>query len=98
AAVAAVVDEAGGDGQAALDEVDSGRPAKVLATEHRQVVSDLDVFGVPTFIVGDDAVFVRLMERPAGDAALATRTIERILDTMVGWPALNELKHTRIPF
>jgi len=54
------------------------------------------VWGVPVFIVGDKAVFVRLLERPNGDAALATRTIERILDN-VSWSALNEFKHTSVP-
>ena len=60
--------------------------------------SDLShqVWGVPVFIVGDKAVFVRLLERPNGDAALATRTIERILDN-ISWSALNEFKHTSVP-
>ena len=31
------------------------------------------------FIVGDHAVFVRLMDRPQGDAAHATRTIRNKL-------------------
>ena len=96
-AVARVVDAAGGDGQAALVEVASGRPLATLAEEHQRLVKDHDVFGVPTFVIGDHAVFIRLMERPGGDAAIAMATIERILDTITGWPGLNELKHTRIP-
>ena len=40
--------------------------------------------------------FVRLMDRPAGDGAHATRTIERVLDLLT-WPELNEFKHTSIP-
>jgi hypothetical protein len=51
---------------------------------------------VPTFISGDHSVFVRLMNRPAGDGALATSTIERVLDLMAGWPELNEFKHTSV--
>jgi hypothetical protein len=39
---------------------------------------------------------VRVMDRPAGDAGHATRTIERIVD-MLAWPQLNEFKHTSIP-
>jgi predicted DsbA family dithiol-disulfide isomerase len=96
-ALARVVDAAGGDGQAALDEVASGRPLSTLAVEHQRLVKDHDVFGVPTFIVGEHAVFVRLMDRAGGDGAIATATIERVLDTITGWPSLNELKHTRIP-
>lgn len=96
-AVARVVDAAGGDGQAALAELATGRPLATLAEEHQRLVKDHDVFGVPTFVVGDQAVFVRLMDRAGGDAAIATATIERVLDTITGWPSLNELKHTRIP-
>lgn len=95
-AVARVVDAAGGDGQAALAEVATGRPLSILAEEHQRLVKDHDVFGVPTFIVGDHAAFVRLMDRPGGDGAIATATIGRVLDTITGWPGLNELKHTRI--
>jgi hypothetical protein len=46
----------------------------------------LSVFGVPTFISGDDAVFVRPMNRPAGDAPLATSAIGRGLDPLERWP------------
>ncbi len=95
-AVASVVDAAGGDGRAALAEVATGRPLATLAEEHQQLVKRHDVFGVPTFLVGDAAVFLRLTERPGGDAAIATATIHRIVDTITGWPSLNELKHTRI--
>jgi hypothetical protein len=51
------------------------------------------VWGVPTFIVGGRAAFVRLEEPPA-DAAAARAAVERIIDLVVGWPELNELKHT----
>ncbi len=54
------------------------------------------MFGVPTFISGDDAVFVRLMHRPAGDFALATSTVERVLNLMERWPELNEFQHTAV--
>jgi hypothetical protein len=96
-ALARVVDAAGGDGQAALAEVATGRPLSTLAEEHQRLVKDHEVFGVPTFIIGEHAVFVRLMDRPGGDGAIATATVERVLDTITGWPGLNELKHTRIP-
>jgi hypothetical protein len=39
-------------------------------------------------------VFVRIMDRPQGDIARATSTIERIMDLLDGWPELNEFKHT----
>lgn len=90
------LEESGLDGRQVLEEVDSGWPLGVLKEEHTTGVDQHQVFGVPTFIVGEQAVFVRLMRRPDGDAALARRTIERILDTMTGWPELNEFKHTSI--
>jgi hypothetical protein len=46
--------------------------------------------------MGDRAVFVRLLEQSDGDLAVATRTIERVLD-LIEWPILNEFKHTNIP-
>jgi len=95
-AVARIVDGAGADGQAALAEVATGRPLATLAVEHQSLVAGHAVFGVPTFLVGDDAVFIRITERAGGDSAIAAATIDRIVDTITGWPSLNELKHTRI--
>jgi hypothetical protein len=54
------------------------------------------VWGVPTFVVGDKAVFVRLLDLAAGNAALAIDTVERILDN-IDWDILNEFKHTSVP-
>ncbi|HMQ25946.1 MAG TPA: DsbA family protein, partial [Acidimicrobiales bacterium] len=70
---------------------------EVLRDEHLRAVADHDVWGVPTFIAGGQAVFVRLMDPPAGDRELAVRTVERVLDLLTGWPQLNEFKHTSIP-
>ena len=95
--VAEALDEVGVDGAAVLAEVDAGWPLGVLRDEHRSMSEGLGVFGVPTFVLGDDAVFVRLMHRPDGDAAVAIDTVERVLELLGGWPDLNELKHTRIP-
>ncbi len=86
----------GVDADAVLAEVDAGWPAKQIRTEHEDVVSRLDVFGVPTFIVGDAAVFVRLMARPEGDAEKARSTVERVLGLITEHPELNEFKHTRL--
>ena len=51
----------------------------------------------PTLIAGSQAVFVRVMYRPGGDAEAARSTVERTLDLLTGWPQLNEFKHTSIP-
>ena len=94
--IARVLDDAGVDGAAVLGELDAGWPLEVFRKEHEDAVSSLDVFGVPTFTLDNHAVFVRLMNRPEGDAKLATSTIERIIDLMQDWPELNEFKYTRI--
>jgi hypothetical protein len=91
-----VLDGAGMDADAVLGEVDAGWPLEALKREHTDAVDRLQVFGVPTFIVGDRAVFVRLLDRPGNDGALATRTIDRVVDLLTGWPELNEFKHTSI--
>ena len=69
----------------------------MLREEHEAAVTRHSVFGVPTFIAGDEAVFVRLMTRPRGDNALARATIDRVLDLLVGHTDLNEFKRTTIP-
>jgi hypothetical protein len=91
-----VVIDAGVDAEAAWAEVDSGRPLATVRDEHTAFVASHDVWGVPTFVVGDAAVFVRLMKTADNDGALAIATIERVLDN-IEWPILNEFKHTTIP-
>jgi hypothetical protein len=91
-----VLDSSGVDGSGILSEINSGRPLRVLEAEHTDAAERLGVFGVPTFISEDRAVFVRLMNRPADDVALAVSTIDRVLDLVDGWPELNEFKYTTI--
>lgn len=85
------------DAQEVFREIEDGWPLDAFRKEHEAVVNEHRVFGVPTFISGDRAIFVRLMDRPRGDAALATRTVERVMDLVTGWPELNEFKATTIP-
>lgn len=94
--IARTLDGVGVDGAGVLSEIDAGWPLEVLRDEHTRAVDGLDVFGVPTFIVGDRAVFVRLMDRPEGDAKKAISAIERVLELADSWPELNEFKYTRI--
>lgn len=95
-ALTAVVGGAGVDADAAWAEVASGRPLATIRDEHTGFVQSHDVWGVPTFVVGDAAVFVRLMRGAGGDGAFAISTIDRVLD-QIDWPILNEFKHTSIP-
>jgi hypothetical protein len=76
--------------------VAGGQPAKTLANDHTWSVEEHRAFGVPTFFVDDRAVFIRLMQRKT-DPAKARATLDRLLETLTGWPELNELKATRIP-
>jgi 2-hydroxychromene-2-carboxylate isomerase len=91
-----VLASVGVDVDAVWAEVDSGRPLSTVEKEHTAFVESHTVWGVPTFIVGDQAVFIRLLERPDGDPDKAKATIERILD-QIEWTTLNEFKHTSIP-
>jgi hypothetical protein len=88
--------EADVDPELVFDAIAEGWPLEAVRDAHESVVESHNVWGVPTFVAGDDAVFVRLMEGPDGDADLAVRTVERVLDLLVGWPQLNEFKHTRV--
>ena len=96
-AVNATAIEAGVDLDAVTAEIATGVPFKTLRKEHDEAIASHDVWGVPTFIAGDQAVFIRVMDRPATSDRPAIEVVERILDLLVGWPALNEFKHTTIP-
>ncbi len=76
--------------------VAGGQPAKSLASEHTWGVEQHRVFGVPTFVFEERAVFIRLMQRKP-EPAEARATLDHLLDVLTGWPELNELKTTRIP-
>lgn len=76
--------------------VDDGSALITVRDEHTAQVKELEVWGVPTFMADDQAVFVRLTERSDGDGALATRRIQRVLDLIDEEPVLNEYKHTSI--
>jgi protein-disulfide isomerase-like protein with CxxC motif len=75
-----------------------GTALKQIRTEHEAAVEQHNVWGVPTFISGDEAVFVRLMDRApaASDADKSRRSVERVVELLDGWPELNEFKHTGI--
>jgi DSBA-like thioredoxin domain len=94
--VARVLDSAGVPADKVLAEVEAGGPIDVIGQSHLQAVHEWSVFGVPTFIVEGRAVFVRLMTRPGGDAAVARRTIERVLNLVEEQPELNEFKYTTL--
>jgi hypothetical protein len=87
--IASVVEAAGLDPVKIRDRVASGVPARKLGAEHSGATEDYAVFGVPTFMQGDEAVFVRFMERHE------MQDLERVLE-MLKWTNLNEFKRTSI--
>jgi hypothetical protein len=88
--LASVANNVGLDPDDISEVVASGVPAKTLASEHTRLVQDHSVFGVPTFIANDEAVFVRLMERHKLD------DLDKVV-SMVGWTNVNEFKRTTVP-
>jgi DSBA-like thioredoxin domain len=80
-------------------QIDSGAPLATVKSEHEGYSASHNVWGVPTFVAGDQAVFVRHMHRsqPGADPDASIRTIERTVDLVTGWTDLNEFKHTSIP-
>ena len=81
---------------AVFQRIDSGAALEAVRAEHEQYLASHNVWGVPTFIAGDEAVFVRLMNRPNDESADSVKAIERIIDLLTGWTDLNEFKHTSI--
>jgi len=94
--LAAAVTAAGVDPDEVAKLVAGGGPAAALAADHTWAADTARVFGVPTFVTGERAVFVRLMGRP-GSVAAARATLERVLAMVEDWPDLNEFKATAIP-
>ncbi|MGA1158068.1 MAG: protein-disulfide isomerase, partial [Ilumatobacteraceae bacterium] len=86
----------GVDVDAAVREMESGRPLATIRDEHTTYARTHHVWGVPVFIQGDKAVFVRLLDRPDDDPARAKDTIERVIEN-ISWDSLNEFKHTSVP-
>jgi protein-disulfide isomerase-like protein with CxxC motif len=95
--LARALDSVGLDGAGVVGEAGRAWAVNLARSEHEESVQRWDVFGVPTFITDDKAVFVRVMSRPEGDAKLAESTIERVLDLVGGFADLNEYKFTKIP-
>jgi hypothetical protein len=85
----AAVERVGLDVEAVKVEAWSGRPLKTLIAEHTEAVEQHAVFGVRTYIEGDEAVFIRFMERGRAD------DLNRALD-LLDWTRLNEFKRTKI--
>lgn len=90
-----VLEDSGVPSGEVFDEIAGGGPLATVRKEHEAAVDENTVWGVPTFVIGDRAIFVRLMHGPTDDAD-GHRTVDRILD-LLAWTDLNEFKATSIP-
>jgi protein-disulfide isomerase-like protein with CxxC motif len=79
------------------EDVNSRRPHKVIGESFREF-DRYEAFGVPTFVVGNDATFVRYMTTPNDQPGESMVLIESLINLMTNQSALNEFKHTRVPF
>lgn len=97
AIVARRLNDHGIDVRDVFDHIDSGKALEKIREEHERYAQSHDVWGVPTFIVGDQAVFVRLNNRPEpGPQVESIKAIERVVDLAANWTDLNEFKHTTV--
>jgi hypothetical protein len=85
---------------AVFARIDDGSALATVQAEHEEFVESHKVWGVPTFIVDEQAVFIRFMHRAKTDggqpASASIDTIERAVD-LISWTDLNEFKHTSVP-
>ena len=91
-----VLTEHGIDADTVFAAIADGSALARVREEHTVAAEEHEVWGVPTFLLGDAAVFVRIMDRPGDDVAHATRSIQRVVDLLVDAPELNEFKHTSL--
>jgi hypothetical protein len=94
--VASVLEPVGVDMVTVSNDLASRRPHDVIAQSHRRFAR-FEAFGVPTFVVNDDATFVRYMKPPTEDAQASIELISSLVTLMANQPELNEFKHTRLP-
>jgi len=91
-----VLDSVGVDVALVDSDLASGRPQKAMG-ESFHLYEKYEAFGVPTFLVDNDATFVRYMDPPNGDDEASRQLISSIVSLIKGTPGLNEFKHTMVP-
>jgi hypothetical protein len=87
---------AGADADAVLEVVRGGKPLLRLRAEHEENVERHGVWGVPTFIGSDRAVFVRVLDRPDGDGEQSRAHVEEVVRLVDGNPWLHEFKQATL--
>jgi hypothetical protein len=76
-------------------DLTSRRPHRVIGESFRKM-ERYEAFGVPTFVVGNDAIFVRYMNPPSEDPTASIAVIDSLVTLMATQPELKEFKHTRV--
>jgi len=95
--IAKALEDADLDPIEVLAVLEDGGFLRQLREEHERAVADHEVWGVPTFIGSDRAVFVRILDRHEGDIPDSIDRIERIMTLVDGFPDLHEFKQTDLP-
>jgi len=86
----------GVDSDAVFAEVKTGKARAEIADTWTRRTSEQQVFGVPTFFVGNDAVFIRYMDRATGDGQASIAIISELVTMIATRRSINEFKHTTI--
>ncbi len=94
--IKAVLAATGVDLARVFADVESRRPHKVIGTSFAEF-ERYEAFGVPTFVVGNDATFVRYMVPPTDRPDESVALIESLVNLMTNQSSLNEFKHTTLP-
>lgn len=79
-----------------LAHVRDGSALATLRDEH-EAARSRDVWGVPTFVTEQRAVFVRILDRPNGDTAAARQRIHEVVDLVSSDLELHEFKQVDLP-
>jgi len=69
---------------------------EILQATHDDLVGR-EVWGVPTLLGSRRAVFVRILDRPAGDGSASEGRIGRVLTLLEDEPMLHEFKQVDLP-
>jgi len=93
--ITSVLEPLGVDMEAVRADLATRRPHEVIARSHDRFAR-FESFGVPTFIVGEDATFVRYMQPPTEDVQASVELVNSLVTMMATQPELNEFKHTQL--
>ncbi len=95
--IAEVLGPLGVDLDSVFEDVASRRPHAVIGESYR-AFERYEAFGVPTFVVGNDATFVRYMTAPSARPEESLEIVSSLVALMTQRRDLNEFKHTTVPF